>query len=111
MRSLRACSGLLTSPHQPHGETYQPKLLDGMKARIGRGQESDRARVALYPYTSIFVGEIVCGYAAGTAASEAVRLTLRDIHTHSVSLKKYIDVRLVRHWLRPRLLDGAARVF
>ncbi|KAL1947917.1 hypothetical protein VTO73DRAFT_13641 [Trametes versicolor] len=71
---------------------YHQKLLDGMKARTGRGEDSDRARITLHPYTSIFSGEIVTGEAAGPGASEAVRLTLHGLHTHGVSQKTYSGV-------------------
>ncbi|KAI0362120.1 lysine/ornithine N-monooxygenase [Trametes cingulata] len=64
---------------------YHQKLLDGIKARTGREEESDRARIQLRPYTSIFAAEIV----PGTTGGEAVRLTLHGIHNRTVSQQTY----------------------
>ena len=66
---------------------YHQKLLDGIKARTGREEESNRTRITLCPFTSIYSSEIVP--ATGSTTGEAVRLTLHGVLTRSVSHKTY----------------------
>ncbi|KAH9854246.1 lysine/ornithine N-monooxygenase [Lenzites betulinus] len=68
---------------------YHQKLLDDIKTRTGRVEDSDRTRITLRPYTSIFAAETVSADAAGSASAESVQLTLHGIHTRAVSQSSY----------------------
>ncbi|KAI9064452.1 lysine/ornithine N-monooxygenase [Trametes sanguinea] len=68
---------------------YHQKLLDGIKDRTGREEESDRTRITLRPYTSIYSAEAVPAEAENTAAKESIRLTLHGILDRAVSTKTY----------------------
>ena len=68
---------------------YHQKLLDSIKARTGREEESDRTRITLSPYTSIYSAEVVPAAAAEESAAENIRLTLHNIHTRAVAAKTY----------------------
>ncbi|KAH9901402.1 L-lysine 6-monooxygenase (NADPH-requiring)-domain-containing protein [Cubamyces lactineus] len=70
---------------------YHQKLLDSIKARTGREEESDRTRITLSPYTSIFSAEVVPAAAEGSAA-ENIRLTLHNLHTRAVAAQTYSAV-------------------
>ncbi|KAI0780915.1 lysine/ornithine N-monooxygenase [Trametes elegans] len=65
---------------------YHQKLLDDIKSRTGREEASNRTRITLRPYTSIFAAEVVPG--AHTNA-DTVRLTLHGILDRAVSQKSY----------------------
>ena len=66
---------------------YHQKLLDGIKARTGKDEETNRTRVTLCPYTSIHSSEIVP--ATGATSGEAVHLTMHGVLDHAISHKTY----------------------
>ncbi|KAI0721074.1 L-lysine 6-monooxygenase (NADPH-requiring)-domain-containing protein [Cerioporus squamosus] len=68
---------------------YHQKLLDGIKARTGREDESNRTRITLRPHTSIYAADIVPPSAATSSTSDTVRLTLHNVLTRAVSQKTY----------------------
>ncbi|KAI8998622.1 lysine/ornithine N-monooxygenase [Trametes punicea] len=68
---------------------YHQKLLDGIKARTGREEESDRTRIVLRPYTSTFAAEVIPADAEGASGKETIRLTLRGILDRTLSMKTY----------------------
>ncbi|CDO68275.1 hypothetical protein BN946_scf184799.g2 [Trametes cinnabarina] len=68
---------------------YHQKLLDGIKTRTGREEESDRTRIALRPYTSIYSAEVVPEDAGNAAGQESIRLILHGILDRAVSTKTY----------------------
>ncbi|TFK91048.1 lysine/ornithine N-monooxygenase [Polyporus arcularius HHB13444] len=68
---------------------YHQKLLDGIKARTGREDESNRTRITLLPNTSIYAADIVSPSSEASSTSESVRLTLHNVLTRAVSLKTY----------------------
>ena len=66
---------------------YHQKLQDGIKARTGQEEETNRTRITLCPFTSIYSSEIVP--ATGATTGEVVHLTLHGILTRSISHKTY----------------------
>lgn len=68
---------------------YHQKLLDGIKARTGREDESNRTRITLLPNTSIYSADIIPASADSPDSSESVRLTLHGVLTRAVSQKSY----------------------
>lgn len=68
---------------------YHQKLLDGIKARTGREDESNHTRITLLPNTSIYSADIVPGSSETPTGSESIRLTLHGVLTRAVSHKTY----------------------
>ncbi|KAI0831322.1 lysine/ornithine N-monooxygenase [Trametes gibbosa] len=68
---------------------YHQKLLDDIKTRTGRAEDSDRTRITLRPYTSIYAAETASADHVEPSIAESVRLTLHGIHTRAVSQSSY----------------------
>ncbi|KAI0647069.1 lysine/ornithine N-monooxygenase [Trametes meyenii] len=66
---------------------YHQKLLDSIKSRTGRQEDSDRTRISLRPYNSIFAAEVVPGSTDG--ARETIRLTLHGVLDRADSQNTY----------------------
>ncbi|KAI0748140.1 L-lysine 6-monooxygenase (NADPH-requiring)-domain-containing protein [Daedaleopsis nitida] len=66
---------------------YHQKLMEGIKARTGREEQTYRTHITLRPHTSIYSADIVPGSSA--EASDSIRLTLHGVLTRAVSQKTY----------------------
>ncbi|PIL24011.1 hypothetical protein GSI_13762 [Ganoderma sinense ZZ0214-1] len=67
---------------------YHQKLLDGVKARTGRDEETNRTRITLRPYNSVFAAEIIPPSDASTYG-ESVRVTMHGVLNRAVMQKTY----------------------
>lgn len=67
---------------------YHQKLLDGVKARTGQDEESNRTRITLCPHNSVFAAEIVPS-SDTSSHREAVRLTMHGVLTRTVMQRTY----------------------
>lgn len=69
---------------------YHQKLLDGVHARTGREDSSDRTRITLRPYTSIFAADLVpASSETSSSKGETIRLTLHNVLTRAVDHTSY----------------------
>ncbi|KAI1795864.1 L-lysine 6-monooxygenase (NADPH-requiring)-domain-containing protein [Ganoderma leucocontextum] len=68
---------------------YHQNLLDGVKARTGQDEESNRTRITLRPHNSVFAAEIIPPTSDASSNGEAVRLTMHGVLTRAVMQKTY----------------------
>ena len=68
---------------------YHQKVLDGIKARTGQDEETNRTRITLYPYTSILSADTVPASPDAPGYGEAVRLTMHGVLNRAVTHQTY----------------------
>ncbi|TBU35962.1 L-lysine 6-monooxygenase (NADPH-requiring)-domain-containing protein [Dichomitus squalens] len=68
---------------------YHQRVLDGIKARTGQDEETNRTRITLHPYTSIFSADTVPPSRDAPGHGEAVRLTMHGVLNRAVTHKTY----------------------